>query len=105
MPRILNFYMDDSGTRAPDRKLLPYNPMVREFFALGGVLINEDDEGSARKLYDDFCVRWSIGYPLHSVEIRHAAPHHGDFSIIRIIKDMGVQIKVTAEKHGKCSLK
>jgi hypothetical protein len=72
MPRVLNFYMDDSGTRTPDRKPMVYNPRVREFFALGGVLINEDDEGFARKLYDDFCGRWSIGYPLHSVEIRNA---------------------------------
>src|SRR5580698_7478786 len=71
MPRILNFYMDDSGTRTPDRKPLPFRPGVREFFALGGVLINEEDEGSARKLYAKFCERWSIGYPLHSVEIRN----------------------------------
>jgi hypothetical protein len=72
MPRVLNFYMDDSGTRAPDRKPMVYNSSVREFFALGGVLINEEDEASARNLYDDFCRRWSIGYPLHSVEIRNA---------------------------------
>jgi hypothetical protein len=71
MARVLNFYMDDSGTRAPNRKPLHYNPAVREFFALGGVLINEEDEGPARKLYSDFCTRWSISYPLHSVEIRH----------------------------------
>lgn len=71
MPRILNFYMDDSGTRTPDRKPLPFRPNAREFFALGGVLINEEDEAPARKLYADFCGRWLIGYPLHSVEIRH----------------------------------
>jgi hypothetical protein len=77
MPRVLNFYMDDSGTRTPNRKPLPYNPKAREFFALGGVLIDEDDEGPARKLYDDFCARWSISYPLHSVEIRHAKGNFG----------------------------
>ena len=71
MPRILNFYMDDSGTRAPNREPLPYNKAAREFFALGGVLIDEDAEAAARKLYDEFCTRWSISYPLHSVEIRH----------------------------------
>jgi hypothetical protein len=71
MPRILNFYMDDSGTRTPDRKPLPFRREVREFFALGGVLINEENEASARKLYTEFCERWSIGYPLHSVEIRN----------------------------------
>lgn len=71
MPRILNFYMDDSGTRAPNRDPLPYNNNAREFFALGGVLIDEDAEAAARKLYDEFFTRWSISYPLHSVEIRH----------------------------------
>jgi Protein of unknown function (DUF3800) len=71
MSRVLNFYMDDSGTRTPNRKPLPYDPKVRDFFALGGILINEEGEATARKLYSDFCLRWSISYPLHSVEIRH----------------------------------
>jgi len=68
----MNFYMDDSGTRTPDRRPLAFDPRRRDFFALGGILINEDEEGEARKLYDDFCERWSIKYPLHSVEIRHS---------------------------------
>jgi hypothetical protein len=71
VPRVLNFYMDDSGTRTPNRKPLIYNKNTREFFALGGILINEEDEALARKLYSEFCSRWSITYPLHSVEIRH----------------------------------
>lgn len=71
MPRILNFYMDDSGTRAPNREPLRYNKRTREFFALGGVLVAEETEAAARKLYGEFCARWSIDYPLHSVEIRH----------------------------------
>jgi len=77
MARVLNFYMDDSGTRKPDRKPLAYDPKAREFFALGGILINEEDEGPARKLYSDFCGRWSISYPLHSVEIRHSSANFG----------------------------
>jgi hypothetical protein len=68
----MNFYMDDSGTRTPDRRPLAFDSNRRDFFALGGVLINEDEEGVARKLYDDFCERWRITYPLHSVEIRHS---------------------------------
>ncbi len=71
MPRILNFYMDDSGTRSPNRKPLAYRSGVRDFFALGGVMVNEEDEASARSLYDQFCAKWSISYPLHSVEIRN----------------------------------
>jgi len=72
MVRVLNFYMDDSGTRTPNRKPLGYAPKVRDFFALGGVLINEEEEATARRQYNDFCSRWSIHYPLHSVEIRHS---------------------------------
>lgn len=72
MPRVLNFYMDDSGTRTPNRKPLSYDPKTRDFFALGGVLINEEDEARARSLYAAFCTRWSVNYPLHSVEIRHS---------------------------------
>jgi hypothetical protein len=73
MPRVLNFYMDDSGTRVPNRKPLPFDPRRHEFFALGGVLINEEDEGAARTAYEEFRHRWSIDYPLHSVEIRHSS--------------------------------
>jgi len=72
MPRVMNFYMDDSGTRTPNRKPLPFEPSVRNFFALGGVLINEEDEAAARKAYHDFCERWKLNYPLHSVDIRHS---------------------------------
>jgi uncharacterized protein DUF3800 len=70
MPKVLNFYMDDSGTREPNRKSWERQPNPREFFALGGVLINEEDEAEARRLYDRFCSKWSISYPLHSSEIR-----------------------------------
>lgn len=80
MASLLNFYLDDSGTRTPNRKVLPFDPRVREFFALGGVLIKEEDEAAARRMYADFCSRWSIGYPLHSVEIRHST---GSFSWLR----------------------
>jgi hypothetical protein len=61
MPRVLT------------RRLLPFDPYRHEFFALGGVLINEEDEGAARTAYEEFRHRWSINYPLHSVEIRHSS--------------------------------
>lgn len=73
MPRVLNFYLDDSGTRAPNRKPLRFNPTERNCFALGGVLIGEEDEAAARKAYDDFRACWRIDYPLHSVDIRHSS--------------------------------
>lgn len=71
MPSVLNFYMDDSGTRAPNRKPLAYVPGVHDCFALGGVLVREEEEARVRAAHEEFCHRWSIEYPLHSVEIRH----------------------------------
>lgn len=80
MPKLLNFYMDDSGTRTPNRRPLSLEPWRRDFFALGGALVLEEEEAGARRLHEDFCARWSIRYPLHSVEIRHCT---GNFSWLK----------------------
>jgi hypothetical protein len=66
---LFNFYIDDSGTRHPDKA--PSTSAIGDWFSLGGVLIADEDEGKARDLYGDFCRKWSIDYPLHSVKIRH----------------------------------
>ncbi len=66
---ILKFFIDDSGTRHPD-KFSNTNP-IGDWFALGGILIKEEDEKFARQLHSEFCIKWKIAYPLHSVKIRH----------------------------------
>jgi hypothetical protein len=70
MSNVVNFYMDDSGTRHPD-----HNPGKRakhgyDWFALGGVLIADTDEDQARTMHSDFCRRWGLTEPIHSVEVR-----------------------------------
>jgi hypothetical protein len=75
MPDALNLYVDDSGTRNPNHDGKAYSS--RDWFALGGILIAEADEGRARELHAKFCEAWNITYPLHSVEIRH---HNKNFS-------------------------
>jgi len=55
MKGTLNFYLDDSGTRTPNRKPLLFDSGKNEFFALGGVLINEEDEGRVRADVDRCC--------------------------------------------------
>jgi hypothetical protein len=70
MARILQFYIDDSGTRRPDHEPGKRASHGRDWFALGGVLLNEEDEGQAREFHKAFCSKWDITYPLHSVEIR-----------------------------------
>jgi hypothetical protein len=61
--------MDDSGTRHPD-----HNPSLpthgHDYFALGGILVKQEDETIARQLHSNFCQQRDINYPLHSVEIR-----------------------------------
>jgi Protein of unknown function (DUF3800) len=70
MPKVVNFYMDDSGTRHPDHKPGKKAQHGYDWFALGGVLVKEEDEPAARKEHKDFCAKWNITYPIHSVEIR-----------------------------------
>lgn len=64
-------YIDDSGTRHPDRK--PGNKPAHghDYFSLGGVYVLEEEEHAARKLHTDFLTKWEIKVPLHSVEIRN----------------------------------
>jgi hypothetical protein len=71
MVDVLNFYMDDSGTRRPDRKPGKRPKHGYDWFALGGVIVKEgQDERTARDLHADFLKAWNIETPLHSVEIR-----------------------------------
>lgn len=68
---IYNLYVDDSGTRHPNRT----KPTSGhgDWFALGGIIIADEEEAEARDLHAAFCSKWDITYPLHSVKIRHKA--------------------------------
>lgn len=81
MPKVLSLYLDDSGTRNPDRKL-PSEFMFRDWFTLGGFVINEEDEGIARTSHERFCGEWGITYPLHSYDIR---ANTGDFAWLKSV--------------------
>lgn len=69
MVAAYNLYMDDSGTRHPDRQLNQTGKP--DWFALGGLLVRNEDEPSCREVLAQFCDGWSIAAPLHSEEIRH----------------------------------
>jgi hypothetical protein len=73
MALVMNFYVDDSGTRKPDRAPTIFDSGQRKHFALGGVLVRESDESVVRKAFGELCARWGITYPLHSVDMRHAS--------------------------------
>lgn len=72
---LFHFYIDDSGTRHPDK--LARTSTAGDWFGLGGLLIKEEDEDTCRDLHRQFCEKWQIDYPLHSVKIRHKSD---DFS-------------------------
>lgn len=67
---MYHLYMDDSGTRHPDRKQGRKPKHGGDYFSLGGILVARQDEDVARKMHADFCERWNITAPLHSSEIR-----------------------------------
>lgn len=80
MPKILSLYLDDSGTRNPDRKL-PEQFQFRDWFTLGGYTVAEEDEGVVRTAHAKFCEKWGINYPLHSYDIRAST---NDFTWLKI---------------------
>ena len=71
--KVLEFYIDDSGTRNPNHDPGNKPSHGHDYFALGGILIRGEDESIARELHSKFCANWEIDpkvTPLHSSEIR-----------------------------------
>jgi len=68
---VTTFYIDDSGTRHPDHAPHPARHN-HDWFALGGILIDDEAIPDAELLIDEFRIRWpQMGEaPLHSWEIR-----------------------------------
>lgn len=69
-PKRFHLYLDDSGTRHPTRNPGKKPAHGYDWFAMGGVLIDESKEEEARALHADFAAKWAIESPLHSSEIR-----------------------------------
>lgn len=71
MADVMTLYLDDSGTRNPDRnpkELLSEHG--HDWFALGGVIVRDADRDAVERAHAEFCQRWPINAPLHSCEIR-----------------------------------
>lgn len=67
---IYYLYIDDSGSRFPDKKSDLIRRDGMDHFALGGVLVEENDREFILKEYKSFISDWGLSYPLHSSEIR-----------------------------------
>ena len=66
-----SLYLDDSGTRHPTHRPGKMAKHKHDWFALGGILVRDEDEPLARELHAAFLARWpQIAAPLHSSEIR-----------------------------------
>lgn len=63
-------YIDDSGSRFPDKVDTECRQDGMDHFALGGILVAEEDKPVVQNAYKEFCRAWSITYPLHSTKIR-----------------------------------
>lgn len=66
-----NLYVDESGTREPDRNPKDVAPGGRDYFAIGGVLVRQDDEAGVRQAHARFCSAWNFVHPLHSYDMRN----------------------------------
>lgn len=76
----IHYYMDDSGTRTLDHNPTPFDRGRPNHFALGGILVLEEDEPAVDAAHARLCEKWGITYPLHSVDLRAGAK---DFSWLR----------------------
>jgi hypothetical protein len=72
VPDVYSLYIDDSGTRAPDH-VVKTVPGKHDWFALGGILLLEQDKDRIEAGHAAFYSRWpqlKPGVPLHSSDIR-----------------------------------
>jgi len=72
MSKVYHFYLDDSGTRHPDK---PGTNAAHghDWFGLGGILVRETDEEALRYAHTAFYKKWQLSKPLHSTDIRNCS--------------------------------
>ncbi len=71
---VMELYFDESGSREVDHKP-GKTASLRDYFALGGILIEARHTRAVWDLHQRFCDSWKINYPLHSHEIRNRQQH------------------------------
>lgn len=63
------FYMDETGSRHPDKKS-DASRAGRDWFALGGILIKQEDKDSIKQQHAAFCAKWNVNRPLHLTDMQ-----------------------------------
>ena len=79
-PPRYHLYVDDSGCRYSDKPQTPRADGM-DYFALGGVLIDEADVTAVQAAHKKFVSRWDLTAELHSTKIRG---RRGPFSWLSI---------------------
>ncbi|MBS0155182.1 MAG: DUF3800 domain-containing protein [Nitrospira sp.] len=87
MPDKYVLYIDDSGSRDPDRADFTGRSDDMDCFALGGYLLKEEDIPHLRRKHADFCEQWKITYPLHSSSLRGG---RGNFAWLKKPENAGL---------------
>ncbi|MDA9453058.1 hypothetical protein XI00_01920 [Bradyrhizobium sp. CCBAU 21359] len=67
--KIIRLYFDDSGNRLPDQDEVDRNDGINGF-ALGGVLVDEEEVLGVNKRHAAFVAKWQLSGPLHSTKLR-----------------------------------
>ena len=72
----LTFYMDETGSRRPDKKS-DASREGRDWFAFDGYIIDRNDEDAAKYLHNAFCDRWNVRTPFHVTDMLAQAKGFG----------------------------
>lgn len=72
----LIYYMDETGNRNPDKKP-DASREGRDWFGLGGFIIDQSDEAEAKRLHQELTARWGIQRPLHLTDMMAAKKDFG----------------------------
>lgn len=64
----LIYYMDETGNRNPDKKS-DASREGRDWFGLGGFIIDQDEEADAKALHAQLCANWGITAPFHITDM------------------------------------
>lgn len=65
-----HLFIDDTGSRDPDKATPGPRRDRMDCFGLGGVLIKQEDVDEVKQRHAEFCIKHEITYPLHSYKIR-----------------------------------
>jgi hypothetical protein len=69
--RKYHLYIDDTGSRDPDKAYATdVHGEIMDCFGLGGIIINAADIDATIQAHKKFCAEQNISYPLHSHSIR-----------------------------------